>query len=175
MISLLKSISQFLDNINEYVGNSVSWLTTVLVIFTMIAVISRYVFNFTRAWYEEIEWHLFSLIFILGAAYTYKYNAHVRVDVFFNRFSPKKQALINLLGIGFFLIPVCLVVLQTAWPYAIRSLQQGESSSESSLLFYPIKFAIFLGFGLLFLQAISEGIKSLLIILSPSQSQLDTA
>ena len=173
MIKILKLTADFVDGINEYIGNSVSWLTTVLVLFTMIAVISRYAFNFTRAWFEEIEWHLFSLVFILGAAYTYKHDAHVRVDVFYSRFSPKKKALINILGISFFLIPVCLVILQTVWPYAIRSLQQGETSSESSLLFYPIKFAVFAGFCFLFLQAVSEGIKSLLIIISPSRTQID--
>ena len=84
--------------VNEYSGRFIAWLTSILVLIMCYDVFMRYIFKNTSVWIVELEWHLFALIYLIGAAYTLKHDAHVRVDVFYAKFSPKTQAIINFLG-----------------------------------------------------------------------------
>lgn len=166
MNSFLGKIAEVIDSINEGAGKLVSWFALVLVLITFFAVVSKFGFNESAAWFEEFEGYFFSLLFLIGAAYTYKHNAHVRVDVFYTRFSEKTKAWVNIVGILIFLLPVCIVLLQVLWPYAIKSLDQGETTTESSFPLFIMKFAIVLGFALLLLQAVSELCKSLMTLIA---------
>lgn len=160
----LHKIAKFIDQLNERVGRAVSWLTSALVVLVIIDVISRYLFNTTKAWTLELEWHLFALIFLLGAGYAFKHDRHVRVDLFYTRFSKKDQALVNFFGGLIFLLPWCLLVIYTAWFYALESYRFGETSPDPGGLpaRYLIKFSIVIGAGLLLLQGISNIIQSYL-------------
>lgn len=133
-----------------------------LVILICIDVLMRYYFSTTEKWVIELEWHIFSLIFLIGASYTFKEDKHVRVDVFYNNFSEKRKALVNLLGNIFFLIPWCIVVIYTSYQYAGVSFSYREISPDPGGLpaRYIIKYAITLGFFLLLLQAISSTFSS---------------
>lgn len=166
MKNLLQSIYHFLTWLNEKIGQGVSWLTTALVLLFCYDVVMRYLFSSTAVWITELEWHLFSLIFLLGAAYAYRHDKHVRVDVFYNRFSDKGKAIINLLGILIFLIPWCLVIIKGSQNYAYYSWTLMEGSPNPGGLPYRflIKFSITFGFILLFLQAVAELCKSILTI-----------
>ena len=159
-------ISNILEQISRWVGERVKWLTTALVLLIFIDVILRYLFSQTSAWVIELEWHLFALIFILGAAFTLAEDQHVRVDVFYARFSPRKKAWINLLGTVLFLIPWCLIVIYTSYHYAENSFAVKEISADPGGLpaRYLIKFSVTIGFTLLFLQAIALCLKSIGVI-----------
>ena len=148
---------KFIENIVEWSGKLVSWLSLFLVILIGVDVVLRYLFNWNSSANQEMEWHLFAALFLLGAAYTLKYDKHVRVDVFYTRFSKKNQALVNLIGTAVFLIPFCLVIMWTSIPFVLDSWQVNESSAEpGGLPFrFVIKSTIPLGAGLLFLQAVS--------------------
>ena len=102
---------RFADWLNEKVGVGVSWLTTVLVVVVCYDVFTRYLLKSSLVAVQELQWHLFALIFLIGAAYTLKYDKHVRVDVFYSRFSDRGKAWVNFLGSVLFLIPFCLVVM----------------------------------------------------------------
>jgi hypothetical protein len=82
----------FFSQVNEWIGKAVSWLTLGLVVLTCGDVLFRYSFSKTQAWVMELEWHLFALIFLFGAGYALKHDRHVRVDLFYSRFSEKKQS-----------------------------------------------------------------------------------
>ena len=129
-------------------------------------VIIRYFFNASQAWITEFEWHVFALIFLLGAAYTFQDNEHVRVDLFYTKLTEKSKAWINLSGILFFLIPWCLVVLRAANKYALKSYQIGEASPDPAGLPYRwiIKYAVVVGFILLLLQSLSILLSCILVI-----------
>ncbi|MEZ4774519.1 MAG: TRAP transporter small permease subunit [Bacteroidia bacterium] len=164
---------KILDSINEWTGKTTAWLTTILVVFMCYDVIMRYLFSQTAVWISELEWHMFALIFLLGAAYTLKDDKHVRVDVFYTNFSPRKQAWVNLFGTIFFLIPFCLIVIYTSISYAGKSWAIGESSPDPGGLpaRYLIKSAITVGFVLLLLQSLAELMRSISTLTTTNTKQ----
>ncbi len=165
---MLLILSQITDTISGYSGRAVSWLTTLLMLLICYDVVMRYLFNQTSIAIFELEWHLFALIFLLGAAYTLKYDKHVRVDVFYCKFTPTTQAWINLLGTLILLIPFCWTVISTSWTFTMNAFSIQESSPDPGGLpaRYLIKGAITIGFTLLLIQAISLISQSLLTIVN---------
>ena len=135
-----------------------SMLNIALVVLICVDVLLRYFFNATQKWVIELEWHMFALIFLIGASYTFQKDKHVRVDVFYQNFSENKKMWVNLLGNIFFLIPWCLVIIYTSYKYANVSFSYLESSPDPGGLpaRFIIKYAITFGFVLLLIQAISD-------------------
>lgn len=129
----------------------------------VIDVAFRYLFNKTSAASFELEWHLFATIFLLGAAYTLQQDKHVRVDVFYTKFSAKGKAWVNLLGTLLLLIPFCLVAFWESLSFVANSFAVRETSPDPGGLpaRYIIKATIPIGFGLLALQGISTILKSI--------------
>lgn len=154
------------DRITEGVGRLISWLTAVLVLIICYDVMMRYLFNKSSIAIYELEWHVFALIFLLGAGYALKHDRHVRVDVLYTRFSEKGQAWVNLLGTLLFLLPLCWILLVEGWDFVVNSFRLLESSADAGGLpaRYIIKAAIPAGFLLLTLQAFNLICRSLLII-----------
>ena len=171
MKNWLSALSKGIDFINEFVGKTVSWLSTVLVVLVCFDVISRRIFSDTSAWVMELEWHFFALLFLFGAGYGLKHNRHVRVDLFYANFSIRDKALVNAIGHLLFLIPWCIVVIWVAVQYASSSylINEGSPDPGGLPLLYPIKFAIVLGVFLLLLQAISDTIKAFLLLSAPKE------
>ncbi len=166
MDDILKSISKIINLINEQIGKAASWLTTLLVILVCFDVTVRYIFNDTAAWIMELEWHLFALIFLLGAGYALKHNRHVRVDLFYSNFSERDKALTNLIGSIIFLIPWCILIIMFSFNYGLESwnLQEGSPDPGGLPARYLIKFSVTIGMLLLMLQGISVLIDSYLIL-----------
>lgn len=157
-------LSFVIDAFINRLGQGVSWLTALLVILVCLDVMLRYAFNWSKNWILELEWHIFSILFLFGASYTLLYDKHVRVDLFYERWSKTRQNKMNAIGILFFLIPWCVVLMDTTWNYAMNSLSFGEGSSQPNGLpaRYIIKFCIFAGILLLLIQGFSELIRSLI-------------
>ena len=165
-------ISHFLSQINEKVGQATAWLTVTLMLLICFNVAMRYLFNNSEAWRTELEWHLFALIFLLGAGYALKHDKHVRVDLFYANFSEKQKALVNFIGTLLFLIPWCAVIILAAYKYAHSSWLMIEGSPDNGLpARYLIKFSITIGFGLLLLQAIALLMDSLSTLLNRSTGE----
>lgn len=163
-----------IDHLNEQVGRGVAWLTTVLVLLVCYEVLIG-AFNESSNWVTELEWHLFSLIFLLGAGYAYKHDRHVRVDLFYTKFSAKDKALTDLIGNLLFLIPWCVVLIYFAFRYALESFRINEGSPDPGGLpaRYVIKFAIVIGILLLLLQSIAELIKALHTYLNSKKTDVN--
>ncbi len=155
-----------IDKLNTAVGKATSWLTITLVLTIVIDVFLRYTLSITTAASFELEWHLFAAIFLLGAAYTFKEDKHVRVDVFYDRFSDNAKAWVNLIGGLTLLLPFCAVAFWESLSFVHNSYQLGETSPQPGGLpaRWIIKSTIPAGFLLLGLQGISSITKSLITI-----------
>lgn len=159
-MSFLLSLSKLIDALNEKIGHGVSWALLAAVLICSGNAMVRYAFNISSNAWLEIQWYLFSAIFLLASSYTLRRNEHVRIDVIAGRFSKRTQVWIDLLGFAFFLLPMTLIILYYAIPYAWLSIQNQEvSSNAGGLIVWPAKALIPLGFILLSLQGISELIK----------------
>ncbi len=163
----LLHLARGIDTLNEWVGKLVSWLTLFMVLIGVYNAVTRKLsqsigVDLSSNAYIELQWYMFSLVFLWGGAYTYLHNEHVRVDVIYARLSEKARAWIDFLGILLFLIPFSLLMLYVAWPIVVESWRTAEMSPDpGGLPRYPLKSALILAFVLLLLQGISELIKKL--------------
>lgn len=157
MLQLAKSI----DLLSERVGKAVSWLSLLLVVVVVTDVFFRYGFNLSAAWVMELEWHIFTLLFMLSAAYTFRLDKHVRVDVWYSGFSPRDQALVNLLGNLILLMPWLGLLIYTSTLFAVDAWRLREGSPDPGGLpaRYLVKGVIPLGLALLFLQAVADSLR----------------
>jgi len=151
------------SNINEQVGKLFAWSSSLLVWTIVFDVILRYVFSMSFIWLSEIEVYLFSFTILFGIGYTLKHDKHVRVDVFYDKWSSKRKAIVNLIGGILFLLPWCIVSIIACWKYFAFSFTFKESSPQSGGLPYLfiLKFCLVLGFGLLLIQGIASIIKAI--------------
>jgi len=165
-VNFLKKISQLIDALNEKTGLFAAWLSTLMVLTVVYDVIMRYGFKKGNIAVQEMEWHLFAVVFLIGAAYSLKKDAHVRVDILYTKFSTKKKAWVDLLGTFIFLIPFSIMIIYSCRGFIESSWAVHEISPDPGGLpaRYILKAVIPAGFVLLILQGISQAIKNLLII-----------
>lgn len=158
----MKKISHIIDLFNEKIGILTSYLVIPLILITFFVAFMRYALDFGSIAIQEITIYLHALIFTVGASYTLKNNMHVRIDIFYNKFSDNLKKNINLFGTIFFLLPSCILIFITSFNYVISSIMLLESSKEAGGLpiLYILKSYILLMVFTLFLQAISEIIKN---------------
>jgi TRAP-type mannitol/chloroaromatic compound transport system permease small subunit len=152
--------SRVVDAVNDLVGKLVMWLILLATVISAANAISRYAFSISSNAFLEIQWYLFGAVFLLGGGYAFLRNAHVRIDVLSSRMSPRFRNWVDIIGITFFLLPLCYMMITMGWPIFERAWQSGEvSSSAGGLIRWPAYLLIPVGFGLLGLQGISELIK----------------
>jgi TRAP-type mannitol/chloroaromatic compound transport system permease small subunit len=162
----LLNIAKIIDTINEWIGRFTYWLVLLMIFVGVWNVVGRYVGRFigqnlTSNALIEVQWYLFDIVFLLGAAYTLKHDEHVRVDIFYKDWPPKRKALANFIGVFIFLIPFCIMVIYYSWGNIINSWMNLEMSPDpGGLPRYPIKSMIIISYFLLILQGIAEAIKN---------------
>ncbi len=161
MNGLLK-ISALIDRMTELVGRTLYWLILVTVLISTSNAFMRKFFNASSNAWLELQWYLFSVIFLGCAGYALLRKEHIRIDIVASHLSDRANHRIALFGHLFFLMPLCLMMIYLSWPYFMESLRIGElSSNAGGLLRWPIKLMMIVGFGLLLLQGISEAIKQI--------------
>ncbi len=172
-MEFLRTACRRIDAVNEHVGRFVSWATLLLVAVTFVDVVMRYFFNTSFVFTQELEWHVFAFLFLMGAGYTLKQDGHVRVEVFYGRLSARGKAWINFIGVIFFLIPSCALFIKTGIPFAIKAYQVMEGSPDPGGIPYRflLKGCIPAGYALILLQGISLGLDSLLEIIGRGKAQ----
>ena len=166
LVGTVSSISAAIDIINRKIGEWVSYFTFLMAAITFVIVLLRYGFNLGWIAMQESVVYLHAAVFLLGSAYTLQHDGHVRVDVFYRRFSEKRKALVNLMGTLFLLLPVMLFITLVSWHYVVESWQTLEGSMESGGLpfLYVLKSFILLFSITMLLQGISEVIKQSMIL-----------
>ena len=167
-MNFLKKICHVIDSVNLMVGKLTSWVTLAIVLVVFMDVVMRYAFNMSFVFTQELEWHLFAFIFLIGAGYTLFKDGHVRVDIIYQNLSDKGKAWVNLLGVIFFLIPGTFMIIETSGFFAYKSFMVLEGSPDPGGIPYRfiIKSCIPVGISLVLLQGISMGIKSFLTIMN---------
>ena len=127
----LLHLSRLIDALNERVGQLVCWLVLAAVLISSGNALFRYLFNNSSNAWLELQWYLFSAIFLLGSGYALLHHAHVRIDIFSSRLSKRAQTWIDIFGTLFFLLPMALLVLYLSFPIAVRAYVSNEMSYNS--------------------------------------------
>lgn len=156
----LLAFSRLIDTVNERIGRAAAWLVLAAVLVSAGNAAARYALGLGSNAWLEVQWYLFSAMFLLGAAWTLARDEHVRVDVLAARLSSRRRAWIDIAGGIFFLLPVVLIIAWHAWPMFVQSFTGKEISADAGgLLRWPVKLLIPAGFALLALQGVSEVVK----------------
>ena len=165
MRNAITKVSRLLHAGSEWSGRFVSWFVLALVILVSYDVGMRYFLSSGSIALQEMEWHLFALIFLIGAAYTFKHDDHVRLDLFYqSRFmNDYRRAWVNLLGGLVMLIPFCTLIIYCSWPFVSLSYISLESSPDPGGLPHRwlLKAATPFGFAMLLLQGLGDILKNL--------------
>lgn len=172
----MHSLSRFagaVESLNDRIGAVLRWLALAMVLMGAYNAVARYLTRFAGVplssnALNELQWYLFSLIFLLGAAYGLRRDVHVRVDVLFQRLSARRQAWIDLLGTLLFLLPFSALMLKVSWPVVKASWAVRETSPDpGGLPRWPIKAVILVSFLLLALQGVAHLIRQVEVIRAP--------
>ncbi len=162
----MQTYIRLVSRLNEVVGRFAALLNLLMIALVCFDVVVRYALKKTSAFFYEMEWHLFSMVFLLAAGWTLLHDRHVRVDIFYVRLSKRGRALADVIGTLVFLLPFCIVILATAIPYTLNAFVSGEGSPDAGGLPYRwvIKSMIVIGTGLLLLQGIALLIEKLILL-----------
>jgi TRAP-type mannitol/chloroaromatic compound transport system permease small subunit len=159
-VNALLALSRAIDAFTERVGRMVYWLVLIVVLISAANATVRKMFDYSSNAYLEIQWYLFSVIFLFGAGYTLLRNEHVRIDIIQGRLSPRAQNWIDVFGIVLFLMPMSLIIMWLSWPLFLDALHRHEvSTNAGGLIIWPARLMMPIGFALLIIQGISELIK----------------
>jgi len=175
-LETLLKISRAIDGLNEKIGRLTYWLVLVAVLISAGNAVIRYAFNMSSNAWLEIQWYLFSAIFLFCAGYTLLHNQHIRIDVVTGRFSKRVQAWIDIFGTILFLLPMAVTIMWLSCPVFVDTYQRHEvSSNAGGLVIWPARLLVPIGFLLLILQGLSELIKRVAFLLGliadPSEEQ----
>jgi len=162
--SLLK-ISRGIDAFTRWVGKRLAWLILVAGVVSALNASVRKIFDTSSNSWLELQWVLFSIVFLMCASWTLLDNEHIRIDIVNNMLPKKLRDSIDLVGHAFFLLPLCIVMIITGGPFFMRSVEINEQSGNAGgLPQWPAKSLIIIGFAMLLVQAISELIKRIAVM-----------
>jgi len=162
--SLLK-ISRGIDAFTRWLGKRLAWLILVAVIVSALNAAVRKTFDVSSNSWLELQWVLFSIVFLLCSSWTLLDNEHIRIDIVNNLLPKQVRNSIDVIGHAFFLIPLCIVMIITGGPFFMRSVEINEQSGNAGgLPQWPAKSLIIIGFTLLVVQGISELIKRIAVM-----------
>lgn len=159
MQGLLK-LSQLIDTLNGWIGKLIMWLVLAAVLISAGNAIMRKAFDVGSNAFLEIQWYLFSAVFMLGVGYVFMRNGHVRIDFISGKLSKRTNAIIDIIGMIVFTVPLSLILINLSWPVFARALASGEvSANAGGLIRWPVLLLIPVGFSILATQCVSELIK----------------
>jgi TRAP-type mannitol/chloroaromatic compound transport system permease small subunit len=177
-VNALLALSRLIDGLSERIGRSMFWLILVAVLISAANATVRKAFNYSSNAFLEIQWYLFSLIFLFCAGYTLKHDEHVRIDIITGRMSARTRAAIDIFGTLFFLLPMATLVMYLSWPLFVDAYERQEvSTNAGGLIIWPARLMVPIGFFLLILQGLSELIKRIAFLTGripdPSQKHVE--
>lgn len=164
MQTLLK-FSRGIDAVTRWVGKRLAWLILVAIVISSVNAILRKTLDISSNSWLELQWVLFSVVFLLCSPWTLLDNEHIRIDIVSNTLSKTTRNVIDVVGHTFFLIPLCIVMVITGGPFFMRSFEVNEQSGNAGgLPQWPAKSLVVIGFSLLLVQGISELIKRIAVM-----------
>ncbi len=164
-LNALLRLSRGIDAVNARLGRVLSWLIVAAVLISAGNATIRKLFDASSNAWLELQWVLFSVVFLLCSPWTLLDNEHIRIDIVNAAFPKRLRDAIDVVGHVFFLLPLTLVMIVTSLPFFLRSFEIRESSMNAGgLPQWPAKSLIFIGFVLLLFQCISELIKRIAVM-----------
>lgn len=161
----LLGVSRLIDGLTSRIGKIAGWAIFAAVLVSSLNALVRFTFNYSKNSFLEAQWYLFGFVILLGAAYTFQKNEHIRIDIISSRLSANARHWIDILGHLVILMPFCLLMAYLGSIFFARSFASGEiSSSAGGLTLWPAKLLVPAGFILLFAQAVSELIKRIAVV-----------
>jgi TRAP-type mannitol/chloroaromatic compound transport system permease small subunit len=158
-------LSRAIDAVNLAIGKAASWLVLVAVLVSAVNAIIRKIFDVSSNSWLELQWVLFSMVFLLCASWTLLSNEHIRIDIVNVLFPQRMRNIIDVVGHALFLLPLTIVMLITSLPFFLTSLRINEQSGNAGgLPQWPAKSLVFIGFAFLFAQGVSELIKRVAVM-----------
>jgi TRAP-type mannitol/chloroaromatic compound transport system permease small subunit len=165
LLKPLLPVTRAIDTMNAWLGRHVAWLILAAVLVSAINASIRKIFDTSSNSWLELQWVLFSVVFLVCSPWTLLSNEHIRIDIVNNLFPQRVRNWIDVVGHAFFLMPLCIVMIITGAPFFVRSLEINEQSGNAGgLPHWPAKSLILIGFALLLAQAISELIKRIAVM-----------
>lgn len=139
-------------------GSIISWFWVLLMAVICVNVFMKNVLGQGSIQFEEIQWHIYAALFLLGLSYTMAFDDHVRVDLIYETMNTRRKAWVDFLGILLFLIPFIVMILYFAWPFVMKALADGERSSSPAGLsnYWIIKSTLVVGLGLLAISTLAR-------------------
>jgi TRAP-type mannitol/chloroaromatic compound transport system permease small subunit len=175
LLIFLQKVIAFIETISEWSGRLIAWLVLLMVLIIVYQVSMVALFSIGSIALQELQWHLFALVFLLGAAYTLKHDEHVRIDIVYQSrwMDDKQRAWVNVIGGFLFLMPFCLLIIFASWPFVYNAFIYGEGSPDPGGLPYRflLKAAIPIGFTLLMLQGLANSLSHLLYLLETEEEK----
>lgn len=170
----MTSANSPIDTFTTFCGKLTAWATFAMMLCTCFVVVARYLFGSGSIALQETVLYLHAFAFMLGTAFTLQRGGHVRVDIFYRHFSPRRRALVDALGSVLFLLPTCGLIFWLSIDYVSNSWAMNEHSAESAGLpwVYLLKSLLLVMPTLLLLQGIAEFLKCLSTLRSPDNTSL---
>jgi TRAP-type mannitol/chloroaromatic compound transport system permease small subunit len=165
VLKTLLPVTRAIDAANTWIGKRAAWLILLAVVISAINAVVRKVLDTSSNAWLELQWVLFSFVFLMCAPWTLLNNEHVRIDIVNNMMPKSVRNTIELIGHTFFLLPLCIILVVTGIPFFLTSAEINEQSwNTGGLPQWPTKSFIMIGFGLLLLQGISELVKRVAVM-----------
>ena len=177
-MNALLSLSRAIDRVTDRLGHGIYWLVLAAVLISAANATVRKIFNYSSNSFLEIQWYLFSAVFLFLAGYTLLHNEHVRIDIVTGRMSPRVRAWIDIFGTLFFLLPMAFTIMVLSWPIFVDAYERHEvSTNAGGLIIWPARLLVPVGFFLLIVQGLSELIKRIAflrgLIRDPSEKHVE--
>ena len=165
LLKALLSVSRAIDALNTRLGRWLAWLIFAAVVVSSVNAVVRKTFDMSSNAWLELQWVLFSAVFLLCSPWTLLSNEHIRIDIVNNALPKKLRNWIDVVGHAFFLLPLTIIMIVTGIPFFLKSWHVDEQSfSAGGLPQWPAKSLVMIGFALLFLQGISELVKRIAVM-----------
>jgi TRAP-type mannitol/chloroaromatic compound transport system permease small subunit len=165
-VGVLLGVSRVIDAINFRIGKVLAWLILAAVVVSAVNAIVRKVFDTSSNSWLELQWVLFGAVFLIVASWTLLDNEHIRIDIVNNSLPQRVRNIIDVVGHAFFLLPLTIIMIITAYPFVTKSVLLNEQSMNAGgLPQWPAKMLVLIGFVLLFFQGLSELIKRIAVMM----------
>lgn len=165
LLKTLLPVTRLIDAITTWIGKRLSWLILAAVVVSALNATVRKVFDTSSNSWLELQWVLFSIVFLLCSPWTLLANEHIRIDIVNNMLPKRLRDSIDVVGHAFFLLPLAIIMIITGIPFFLRSVEINEQSGNAGgLPQWPAKALVMIGFGMLLIQGVSELIKRIAVM-----------
>jgi TRAP-type mannitol/chloroaromatic compound transport system permease small subunit len=165
VLKALLPVTRVVDAVNTWVGKHIAWLILAAVVVSAVNATVRKIFDTSSNSWLELQWVLFSAVFLLCAPWTLLANEHIRIDIVNNALPKRLRDSIDAVGHAFFLLPLTIIMVVTGIPFFLRSVEINEQSGNAGgLAQWPSKALIMVAFAMLFMQGISELVKRIAVM-----------